>query len=263
MSYQWALLEKIIIVLATFEELTRQISSSSSSAAEVIPSVTVLKRLLARENEGDTGIKTMKTTLLEAAQKRFKNIENEPLYAVATLLDPRFKDRYFTGADSNKHAKDALTQDVEKMVAALLSRTRPEGAETVPEKAPRLEAQPDSSSSRKSSLKGLFEEILQEHDEERGASSTQVQNQIQTYWTEQTVPRSDSPFQYWGVNQIRFPTLAATAAKFLCAPCTSVDSERLFSVASNIIDARRNRLGGERAAMLIFLKKNLPFLLKL
>ncbi|XP_059415467.1 zinc finger BED domain-containing protein 4-like [Carassius carassius] len=211
------------------------------------------------------GIKTMRTTLLEAVQKRFKNIENEPSYAVATLLDPRFKDRYFTGADSNKHAKDALTQEVEKMEAALLSRTTPEGAETVPEnphKAPRLEAQPDS---RKSSLKGLFEEILQEHDEEHGASSTstQVQNQIQTYLTEQTVPRSDSPFQYWEVNQISFPTLAATAAKFLFAPCTSVDSERLFSVASNIIDARRNRLGGERAEMLIFLKKNLPLLLKL
>lgn len=78
--------------------------------------------------------------------------------------------RYFTGADSNKHAKDALTQEVEKMEAALLSKTTPEGVETVPEnphKAPRLEAQPDSSSSRKSSLKGLFEEILQEHDEER------------------------------------------------------------------------------------------------
>lgn len=175
--------------------------------------------------------------------------------------------RYFTGADSIKHAKDALTQEVEKMEAALLSRTPPEGAETVPEnphKAPRLETQPGSS--RKSSLKGLFEEIVQEHDEERGAScttSTHVQNQIRTYLTEQTVPRSDSPFQYWGVNEFRFPTLAATAAKFLCAPCTSVDSERLFSVASNIIDARRNRLGGERAEMLIFLKKNLPLLLKL
>lgn len=173
--------------------------------------------------------------------------------------------RYFTGADSIKHAKDALTQEVEKM-EALLSRTTPEGPETVPEnphKVPRMEAQQDRSSSRKSSLKGLFEEILQEHDEERGASSTSTQVQIQTYLTEQTVPRSDSPFQYWGVNQIRFPTLAATAAKFLCAPCTSVDSERLFSAASNIVDAKRNRLGGERAEMLIFLKKNLPLLLKL
>ena len=155
------------------------------------------------------------------------------------------------------------------MEALQSSRTTPEGAEAVPgnpHKAPRMEAQPDSSSSsssRKSSFKGLFEEILQEHGEERGASSTSTQGQIQTYLTEQTVPRSDSPYQYWGVNQTRFPTLAATAAKFLCAPCTSVDSERLFSVASNIVDARRNRLGGERAEMLIFLKKNLPLLLKL
>lgn len=140
----------------------------------------------------------------------------------------------------------------------LLSRTTPEGAETVPEnlhKAPRIEAQPDSSSSRKSSLKDLFEEILQGHDVAQVA-----QVQIQTYLTEQTVPHSDSPFQYWGVNQIRFPTLAATAAKFLCAPGTSVDSERLFSAASNIVDARRNSLGGERKKMVIFLKKNLPLL---
>ncbi|KAK7168466.1 hypothetical protein R3I94_002515 [Phoxinus phoxinus] len=85
----------------------------------------------------------MKTTLLKAVQKRYKTIENEPLFAVATLLDPRFKDRYFTGADSIKHAKDALTRELEKM-EALLGRTNPEGPETVPEnphKAPRMEAQ--------------------------------------------------------------------------------------------------------------------------
>lgn len=80
--------------MAPFEELTKQISSSTLSVAEVIPSVTVLKWLLARESQEDTGIKTMKTTLLEAVKKRFATIEEEPLYAVATLLDPRFKDRY-------------------------------------------------------------------------------------------------------------------------------------------------------------------------
>lgn len=92
-----------------------------------------------------------------------------------------------------------------------------------------------SSSSRESSLKGLFEEFLQEHDEEHGAGTTSTHVQLQTYEMEQTISHSDSPFQYWAVNQVRFPTLAATAAKFLCAPGTSVDSERLFSTASNIV----------------------------
>lgn len=173
--------------------------------------------------------------------------------------------RYFSSADNIKHAKDALTVEMEKIEKSL-KMTTTAVAETIaenPKKTARLEVQVGGSSSSESSLKGLFEEILQEHDEEHGAGTASTHVQLQTYVMEQTISRSDSPFQYWAVNQVRFPTLAATAAKFLCAPGTSVDSERLFSTASNIVDAKRNRLGGERAEMLIFLKKNLPLLLKL
>ena len=42
----------------------------------------------------DSGVQTMKATLLEAVTKRFALVEKEPLYAVATLLDARYKDRY-------------------------------------------------------------------------------------------------------------------------------------------------------------------------
>ncbi|XP_060887963.1 uncharacterized protein LOC132958896 [Labrus mixtus] len=42
----------------------------------------------------------------------------------------------------------------------------------------------------------------------------------------------------------------------------SVESERLFSTASIIIDERRNRLTAEKAEMFIFLKKNLHLMLK-
>ncbi len=89
----WALLEKTMIVLSPFEELTRTISSSSSSTVDVISTVSVLKHLLSQERDTDTGIKTMKSTLLQAVNTRFGYIEDEPLYSVATLLDPRYKDR--------------------------------------------------------------------------------------------------------------------------------------------------------------------------
>lgn len=136
-------------------------------------------------------------------------------------------------------------------------------------KAPRMAAEEASSSGsqggkRQSILKGVFEEILQEQMEVDGPSattSTSSQVQIQTYLSQKTIASSESPYTYWMKNKLLFPTLAATAAKFLCAPSTSVDSERLFSAASNIIDTKRNRLGGERAEMLIFLKKNLPLVL--
>lgn len=90
---QWALLEKMSIVLAPFEELTRKVSFSTASTADVIPAVTVLKRILAKEGDADTGIKTMKKKLIQAVNKCFDTVEDELDYALATLLDPRYKDR--------------------------------------------------------------------------------------------------------------------------------------------------------------------------
>ena len=43
----------------------------------------------------------------------------------------------------------------------------------------------------------------------------------------------------------------------------SVESERLFSTASIIIEGHRSRLTAQHAEMLIFLKKNLHIMLRL
>ncbi|KAL1249063.1 hypothetical protein QQF64_022381 [Cirrhinus molitorella] len=66
---QWTLLEQTATVLGPFEELTRRVSSSDAMAADVIPAITVLLRLLSRETEEDHGIKTMKGTLATAVKK--------------------------------------------------------------------------------------------------------------------------------------------------------------------------------------------------
>lgn len=96
---QWALLEKTMTCLEPFEEpfevqdrSGRKVSSATASTADVVPSVTVLSRLLSMETEADSGIKTMKKTLLGAVDKHFSTVEDEPLYALSTLLDPRYKD---------------------------------------------------------------------------------------------------------------------------------------------------------------------------
>lgn len=115
----------------------------------------------------------------------------------------------------------------------------------------------------KSKLGNIFDEIMEESTfcpELATTSSAHVE--VQTYFSEPTILRSDNPLLYWKVSQPRLPFLAVTAAKFLCAPSTSVESERLFSTASNIIDEKRSRLTAEKAKMLIFLKKNLPLMLQ-
>lgn len=168
--------------------------------------------------------------------------------------------------------KDALTQELQE-ADLRSSRAASEASETS-DKAPRLEAAAGTSAAAaaespppppppsKSSLMKEFDQILEECEDPGEASTTSTAAQVHTFFTERTIATSDNPYYYWGVNRDRFPNLAATARKFLCAPCTSVESERLFSTASNIVDEKRNRLTPERAEMLIFMRKNLPLLLK-
>ncbi|KAK0131747.1 Zinc finger BED domain-containing protein 4 [Merluccius polli] len=259
---QWGLLEKTSVVLEPFEELTRKISSSTASTADVIPAITVLKRILSREGEADAGIRTMKKTLLDAVNRRFVNTEQEPLYSIATVLDPRYKDRYFRSEAFAVHAKDALLRELQERE---LSTTAEESTETLQpaEKAPRREAETapeqEAEAGAAAPRKSFMEEFeqMQECEDEGAASSSSAEGQLNAYLTEKTIAASDNPYHYWNVNKHRLPVLAATARKYLCAPCTSVESERLFSTVSNIVDEKRNRLTAERAEMLVFLTKNL------
>ncbi|KAF3840378.1 hypothetical protein F7725_019095 [Dissostichus mawsoni] len=64
---------------------------------------------LSREKTTDQGVRTMKSTLLEAVETRFAEVEEKPLYSIATLVDPRYKDRqvqFFTKSGNLRLATD-------------------------------------------------------------------------------------------------------------------------------------------------------------
>lgn len=69
--------------------------------------------------------------------------------------------------------------------------------------------------------------------------------------------KSADPLAWWKGNQSTFPHLSQLARKYLCIPATSVPSERLFSVAGNIVTDKRGRLKPSNVNMLCFLSANL------
>ena len=118
-------------------------------------------------------------------------------------------------------------------------------------------------------LFAMYEELLAE-DEQHEAAGNSTSSQIGLYLSEpvvginkETKQPTIKPLDYWKANEARFPALAQAARAYLCAPCTSVDSERLFSTAGLIIDEKRNRLTAKNAEMLIFCKENLPSMILL
>lgn len=64
-------------------------TSLNALASNVIPAIAVLQRLLTTETEEKYGVKMMKYTLLAAVKKHFSDVAQNPLYCIATVLDPR------------------------------------------------------------------------------------------------------------------------------------------------------------------------------
>ena len=116
---------------------------------------------------------------------------------------------------------------------------------------------PGPAAKRPSLLLSVHEEIMQENSDAEQLLASPLAVQVQSYQSELPIKKTECPLTYWRVNKHRFPALAPLARAYLSAPCTSVDSERLFSLVGHVIDERRSRLAGDKAEMLLFLKKNL------
>jgi hypothetical protein len=61
-------------------------------------------------------------------------------------------------------------------------------------------------------------------------------------------------FKYWASKEYEFPTIACVAQDYLAIPATSALSESVFSIGSDIITKKRNRLSRESTRRLLCLR---------
>ena len=71
------------------------ISTDVASISVLIPLVKILQKAL-NKHDDDSGIQTMKTEMLTSLERRFDDIEESELLLIATCLDPRFKNIFFS-----------------------------------------------------------------------------------------------------------------------------------------------------------------------
>ena len=73
----------------------------------------------------------------------------------------------------------------------------------------------------------------------------------------------NNPLEWWKNNQMKFPTVAAIAKKFLAVQATSASSERIFSRARRIVTTDRNRLDPLTVGSLLYVSENLEWYTKM
>uniref|UniRef100_A0A665VZJ8 HAT C-terminal dimerisation domain-containing protein n=1 Tax=Echeneis naucrates TaxID=173247 RepID=A0A665VZJ8_ECHNA len=211
------------MLLTPLEEFTKEISSSTAAASDIIPSITVLKRLLERTADTDHGGGSSKSTLLEAVQRWFSEIEKEHLYKLATVLDPRL-----VGNDGPIYVCTICSQCMYFKQTTHKTALQREP----PEEYMASEPDPEETSAAKKPCSILFSlhgEILKENTEVEQHLVSPLSVQVQSYLLEVPIGRDENAVAYWRINKDRFPAQAQLARANLCVPCTSVDSERLFS----------------------------------
>jgi len=65
--------------------------------------------------------------------------------------------------------------------------------------------------------------------------------------------QANNPLNWWKLNAVLYPNLAKYAKRVLAIPATSAPSERIFSVAGQIVTKKRNRLTGDSVTLLVWL----------
>ncbi|KAK0405235.1 hypothetical protein QR680_017871 [Steinernema hermaphroditum] len=88
---------------------------------------------------------------------------------------------------------------------------------------------------------------------------TRLLVEADNYFSEEMLDDSSDPFAYWKKQQTegKLPILRTLVRKYLSAPATSVESERLFSTAGATLSPLRNRLSDSAFKKLLFLHYNL------
>jgi hypothetical protein len=111
---------------------------------------------------------------------------------------------------------------------------------------------------------GGVRNILTE-DEEEGQVQLECEDELKRYREEGNLTvfvndnEYNNPLIWWKTKQLKFPTVAKLAKKYLGIPATSASSERIFSKARGIITGDRNRLAPEVVGTLFYINDNLEW----
>ncbi|KAK4018948.1 hypothetical protein OUZ56_000983 [Daphnia magna] len=127
-------------------------------------------------------------------------------------------------------------------------------------------------SKRQTLTRALFSTVIQKRAQ--SASASKVLDEFELYLSEPVYqssgpdsPDNDcpsdlrfSPLGYWKVNAHRFPLLALIARELFGVPASGGEIERVFSTATDIATAKRNRIKPPLFAKMLFIKRNMKLM---
>uniref|UniRef100_A0A8D0CFW7 HAT C-terminal dimerisation domain-containing protein n=1 Tax=Salvator merianae TaxID=96440 RepID=A0A8D0CFW7_SALMN len=173
-------------------------------------------------------------------------------HVLSCLCDPRMKGKAVT-PDQLPRWRALLVEEVRQVQERRLGCKQEEGAG-----APASSGLSTPSSSSGSSVTAL---ASQPSGTMPLASPRELAERcVLQYLQEPVAGWEMEPIQFWATHHQVWPDLATVAERFLSCPPSSVQRERVFSMAADGVTPYSLRLETELVEQLVFLKANLPLL---
>lgn len=240
--------KNMVKVLRPFKEMTIMLSESKLTNSHALPILFYLQSNLKNLETDTRDLIKMKSLLRECLNfyiTKFGLLSNVTLIC-STFLDPVNKKFSFADqigdispAQFIETAKDFIRKRNDKINTNLIRNQI---------KKPNLENKMNSS------YKSFLTQSLERS--KMPNSNMSIEEEIASY---ELLPVStDTTFSiFWSQNEKKLPLLAQIVRSVCCAPPTTVSSEQDFSMGSDIVTQKRNKLSDKRVECLSFLKRNL------
>ena len=246
----WKVMERVVKLLSPFKEATLKLLSASACISQAIPTISSLLHTLkpAYNINTDLGVRDLKRRLSTNLVERLDFTEDSEIHAVATLLDPRYKNCFFRSGDAKKNAEGKLLQLLRSEVdAGPISRQSSLEMVDDPAQCDGLEAaflavQQHVRRDEGGEVKESEEDILKRY------LNSKLEKSCLNWWRD---------FEEKGKNCKISQALCRLARQFLTPPPTSTDCERLFSVAGQVMDEKRAKLLPDNLDKILFLRENI------
>lgn len=112
-SRKWSILKELELVLSDFYHATLFLENEKSYLSQVIPTVNLLLNCVSKKIENEFHeIESFKKDLKNSLKLRFLGYEENELYAITTILDPRFK----TFGIKDKKIQKSMLKKLEKIL---------------------------------------------------------------------------------------------------------------------------------------------------
>ncbi|CAD6216497.1 GSCOCG00011341001-RA-CDS [Cotesia congregata] len=184
-------------------------------------------------------IKTARSYLIERMRLRFKGLESHSLIFVAGILDPRYKNSIFPNDDAAYQAR--------KKVIDLIQKRTPIHQESTPTNSLKPTEKKKSSFYGSQELKNYYQQHIAAKSKNRTTSTTNLDELEFKKFLDSPPQENENAIEFWTEKKKSAPVLSSIALQHLTIPAGSVPCERLFSIASHIGNAIRNRLSADQS----------------